>query len=201
VELQHKLMGACHSSTLGGHSGFPVTYRRIKQLFASRGMKAIVAEFVKSCMVCQQAKAGHSKTPGLLQPLVVPDGASHTVSLDFVEGLPQSGFANCILVVLDKFNKYGHFIPLKHPFSALLVTKLFIENVYKLHGMPSILISNRDRIFTSTLWRELFRLAQVQLSVSSAYHPQSDGQTERVNQCMETFLRCFVNCCPKKWLH
>jgi transposase InsO family protein len=81
------------------------------------------------------------------------------------------------------------------------VTKLFIENVYKLHGMPSILISNRDRIFTSTLWRELFRLAQVQLSMSSAYHPQSDGQTERVNQCMETFLRCFVNCCPKKWLH
>jgi hypothetical protein len=114
--------------------------------------------------------------------------------------LDASGAANCILVVVDKFTKYGHFIPLKHPFSALSVAKLFIDHVYKLHGMPSVIISDRDRIFTSNLWKELFSLANVQLHMSSSYHPQSDGQTERVNQCMETFLWCYVNACPKKWL-
>ena len=75
-----------------------------------------------------------------------------------------------------------------------------MDHVYKLHGMPTSLISDRDRIFTSNLWRELFGLAGVQLRMSSAYHPQTDGQTERVNQCLETFLRCFVNSCPSKWL-
>jgi hypothetical protein len=80
------------------------------------------------------------------------------------------------------------------------VAKLFLDSVYKLHGLPQSIVSNRDKIFTSLFWRELFRLAHVQLRLSSAYHPQSDGQSERVNQCMETFLRCFVNVCPKKWL-
>lgn len=73
-------------------------------------------------------------------------------------------------------------------------------HIYKLHGMPKILISDRDRIFTSHLWQELFTRAGVQLAMSSAYHPQTDGQTERVNQCIETFLRCFVNACPQQWL-
>jgi hypothetical protein len=200
IALQLKLMSACHNSALGGHSGFPVTYRRMKSLFAWKGMKSSVAEFVKSCPVCQQAKPDRAKSPGLLQPLPAPEGAWHTISLDFVEGLPLSGAANCILVVVDKFTKYGHFIPLKHPFSALPVAKLFIDHVYKLYGMSSVIISDWGRIFTSNLWVELFSLANVQLHMSSSYHPQSDGQTERVNQCMETFLRCYVNACPKKWL-
>jgi transposase InsO family protein len=136
----------------------------------------------------------------MLQPLLVHAGTWHTVSLEFVEGLPQSGSTNCILVIVDKFTKYAYFVPLKHPFTALSVAKLFIDNVYRLHGLPSVIISDRDRIFTSNLWRELFNLADVQLQMSSAYHPQSDGRIERVNQCMETFLRCFVNAFPKKWL-
>jgi len=159
-------------------------------------MKSSVQAFVRACTVCQQAKPDRARYPGLLQPLPVPAGAWDMVSLDFVEGLPRSGFANCILVVVDKFSKFAHFIPMKHPFTALTVAKVYMDNVYKLHGMPSSLISDRDRIFTSTLWRELFNLAGVQLRMSSAYHPQTDGQTERVNQCMETYLRCFVHACP-----
>jgi hypothetical protein len=76
-----------------------------------------------------------------------------------------------------------------------------LDQVYKLHGLPMSIVSDRDRVFTSKLWQELFSLAQVKLSMSTTYHPQSDGQSERVNQCMETFLRCFANACPKKWLH
>ena len=120
------------------------------------------------------------------------------VSLDFVEGLPSFGSANCILVVVDKFSKFAHFIPLRHPFTALSVAKAYMDNVYKLHEMPSSLISDRDQVFTSTFWQELFGLAGMQLRMSSAYHPQTDGQTERVNQCMETYLRCFMHACPSK---
>ncbi|WVZ62778.1 hypothetical protein U9M48_012480 [Paspalum notatum var. saurae] len=86
-----------------------------------------------------------------------------------------------------------------HIHSAAGVAKIFHDQVYRLHGMPTHLISDRDRVFTSRLWKELFRLADVRLCMSSAYNPQSDGQTERLNQTLETFLRCFVNACPSKW--
>lgn len=79
------------------------------------------------------------------------------------------------MVIIDGFSKFAHFVPLLHPFSAQQVAQLFLDNVYRLHGMPTHIVSDRDRIFTSTFWRELFRLAQVQRNMSSAYHPQSDG--------------------------
>lgn len=197
--LQLKIIEAFHSSPVGGHSGIPATYQRIKALFAWTGLKTMVTQFVKSCPTCQQAKPDRSKYPGLLQPLPVPTMAWQSVSMDFVEGLPMSGGKNCILVIVDRFSKYSHFIPMSHPFTAFSVAKLFIANVYKLHGLPVFIISDCDRVFTSHLWQELFRLAGVSLKMSSAYHPQTDGQTERVNQCLETFLRCFVSASPSKW--
>lgn len=197
--LQHKLLTAFHTSPLGGHSGVPVTISRVKKYFAWRNLKSSVHKFVQSCQTCQQAKPDRAKYPGLLQPLPVPDGAWKVVSLDFVEGLPMSHGMNTILVVVDKFSKYSHFIPIRHPFSAASIASVYMMNIYKLHGMPEALISDRDRIFTSKLWQELFQKASVQLKMSTAYHPQTDGQTERVNQCMETFLRCFVHACPHQW--
>jgi len=97
--------------------------------------------------------------------------------MDFIEGLPKSQTYNAILVV-DKFSKYGHFIPIAHPFTALTVANLFFTNVYKLHGLPEAIVSDRDRIFTSILWKELFKLTDTKLLMSSSYHPQIDGQTE-----------------------
>lgn len=201
VTLQQRIISAFHDSAMGGHSGFPVTYHRLKQLFGWTGLKAAVKQFVSSCPTCQQAKPDRTRYPGLLQPLAVPTMAWQSISLDFVEGLPSSGGKNCILVVVDRFSKYAHFIPLSHPFTALSVAKLFLQHIYRLHGLPTSIVSDRDRVFTSQLWQELFRLADVSLKMSTAYHPQMDGQMERVNQCMETFLRCFVNACPSKWLN
>jgi transposase InsO family protein len=103
-------------------------------------------------------------------------------------------------VVVDKFTKFAHFLPLHHPFSAAHVAKVFIDNVYKLHGLPQSIVSDRDKVFTSKLCQELFTLANVQLRMSATYHPQSDEQIERVNQCLETYLRCFVHACSKKWI-
>ena len=106
---------------------------------------------------------------------------------------------NHILVVVDLFTKYGHFVPLRHPSTAPMVAKVFMDVIYRLHGLPLSIVSDRDRIFTSRFWSKLFKLAGVQLYRSTAYHPQYDGPIERLNQCLETYLRCFVHACPSKW--
>lgn len=162
-------------------------------------MKSAVKEFVQSCAVCQQSKYERTRSPGLLQPLPVPETAWQVISLDFIEGLPLSKSYNCILVVIDLLTKYGHFIPLKHPFTAAGVAQSFFHSVYRLHGLLGAIISDRDRIFTSQFWSELFKLPDVKLCRSTAYHPQSDGQTERLNQCLEMYLRCYVHACPRNW--
>lgn len=196
---QQHILIAMHDSGLGGHSGISATYARIKQLFAWPNMKQMVQDFVKGCQVCQQAKTERTKTPSLLQPLLVPDQAWEIISMDFIEGLPTSDHYNALLVVIDKFSKYGHFIPLKHPFTALQVAQLFMNHVYKLHGLPKTIISDRDRVFTSSVWQQLFRLSDTKLMMSSSYHPQTDGQTERLNQCVEGYLRCTVHSYPRQW--
>lgn len=109
------------------------------------------------------------------------EGAWQVVSLDFIEGLPQSQQYNCILIVVDKFSKYAHFIPLSHPFTTMHVAIQYMDSVFQLHGLPLAIISDRDRVFTSTIWQTLFKLTGTDLRMSSAYHPQSDDQTERVN--------------------
>lgn len=119
--------------------------------------------------------------------------------MDFIEGLPLSEGYNTILVVVDRFTKYGHFIPLKHPFAATRVAQVILDNVVKLHGLPMTIVSDRDRIFTSSFWQALFTLMKTKLLLSSSYHPQTDGQTERVNQCLEMYLRCAVHESLKQW--
>lgn len=176
-----------------------MTYRRIKALFAWPGMKKQIKLKVKECSICQQAKPDRSKYPGLLQPLPVPLGAWQIVTMDFIEGLPTSRRFNCIMVVVDKLSRYAHFLRLAHPLSAADVAQLYMEGVFRLHGLPLAIVSDRDRIFTSHFWKQLFNSVGTKLHMSTAYHPQTDGQTERVNQCLETYLRCFTHSCPTKW--
>lgn len=111
TQLQSKVLMALHTSPIGGHSGFPVTYRKVKSHFAWPLLKKLVKNFVASCQIYQQAKPERMKYPGLLQPLPVSDQAWKVVTMDFIEGLPRSQGYNCIFVVVDKFSKYSHFIP------------------------------------------------------------------------------------------
>lgn len=162
-------------------------------------MKKFIQNRVASCLICQQAKPERVSYPGLLAPLPVPPRAWHTVSMDFISGLPLFGNVDCILVVIDKFTKYGHFLPLKHPFTANRVADIFLDNIYKLHSMPKFVVSDRDPIFTSSFWKTFLSKTGCQLKMSSAYHPATDGQTERVNQQIECYLRCFISAHPKQW--
>ena len=175
---QQHILQALHASGIGGHSGIQGTYQRVKSLFAWPKLKASVTAYVQGCSVCQQAKAEHVKLLGLLHPLPVPDQAWAVVSMDFIEGLPRSNNHNTILVVINKFSKYAHFLPLAHPFNAMQVAQAYFNTMYRLHGLPEAIISDRDHIFTSHVWRELFRLSDTQLLMSSSYRPQTDGQTE-----------------------
>jgi hypothetical protein len=115
------------------------------------------------------------------------------------EDLPKSEGYNYILVVVDRFSKYAHFISLKHPFTYLQVAKSLLDGVVRLHGMPRSMVSDRDKIFASHVWKELFKLNNTTLLTSTVYHPQTDGQSERVNQCLEMFLRSTVYDSPRKW--
>ncbi|KAK1607032.1 hypothetical protein QYE76_030705 [Lolium multiflorum] len=197
--LQTKLISALHASAVGGHSGVHATYQRIKRLFAWHGLKQAVTDFVRQCDVCQHAKHSNQHPQGLLQPLPAPAGAWQDITVDFIEGLPMSEGANTILVVVDRFTKYAHFLPLKHPFTSQQVARLFVDSVVKLHGMPHSIVSDRDRIFTSHFWRLLFSKLGTKLKFTTAYHPQTDGQSERVNQSLEMYLRCSIQENPKQW--
>jgi hypothetical protein len=189
-----------HSSIFGGHSGARVTYHKLKHSFYWPKMKQYVAEQIAVCPVCQISKTEKVQYPGLLEPLNIPQKKWSEVSLDFVEGLPMSKGKNVILVVVDRLTKYAHFLPLSHPYAVQTVADIFINNIIKLHGPPTVITSDRDTIFLSKLWKEIFAALKISLHFSTAYHPESDGQTERVNQCLEQYLRCMVFQQPKKWI-
>ena len=181
-------MKSVHDSYIGGHAGIQNTYRRLETNFYWYGMKAMVKQAVEECNVCRQANMERVAYLGLLQPLSVPGGTWEAITMDFIEGLPSSEARNAIMVVVDKFTKYGHFIALTHPFIAQDIAQLFLDHFYKFHGLPAVFVTDRDIIFTSVFWKELFKKLGVRMLMSMAYHPQTDGQTKRVNQCLEIYL-------------
>jgi hypothetical protein len=198
-QLKKKVLLELHTSPVGGHSGFLKTYHRVKKDFFWDGLKTNVQRFVEECVFCQQNKVETIKTPGLLQPLSIPSQRWEEVSMDFITGLPKSEGKSVIMVIVDRLTKYAHFCALSHPFKASTVATAFMETVQKLHGSPKIIVSDRDPIFTGHFWTELFSCLGTQLAHSSSYHPQSDGQTEIVNKCLEGYLRFFVSDKQTQW--
>ena len=199
VALRNELLVHFHDSPVGGHVGVQATMQKMCSLFYWKKMKREVKQFVRNCDVCQRSKPDLSAYPGLLQPLPIPNTVWSSISMDFVEGLPKSQGKNVIMVVVDRLSKYSHFIPLVHPFTASQVAQKFLDNIYKLHGLPENIVSDRDKVFTSLFWKELFKLLHVKLLMSTAYHPQTDGQTEVVNRSLECYLRCMCGENPKEW--
>ncbi|CAJ2661631.1 unnamed protein product [Trifolium pratense] len=199
TQLQESILQWLHDSAVGGHSGRDCTIARVKSLFFWKGMAKDIHNYIKNCVVCQRNKSDLSACPGLLHPLPIPTKIWVDISMDFIEGLPPSTGKHVILVVVDRLSKYAHFIPLSHPYTAMDIAKVFLDNVFKLHGLPDSITNDRDPIFLSKFWNEFFKLQGVELNKSTAYHPQSDGQTEIVNKAVETYLRCMCSDKPSTW--
>lgn len=169
---------------------------RLKRLFAWKGLRQGVDSYVSQCQVCRQAKHTHTKPAGLLQPLPIPHGVWQDLSMDFVQGLPKYEGYNAIPMVMDRLTKAAHFIAIRHPYTAPGIARIFLDNVVRHHGLPKTIVTDWDTIFLSTFRKELFKLYGVQLNLSIAYHPQSEGQTERISQCLEMYLGCTIHASP-----
>jgi hypothetical protein len=120
--------------------------------------------------------------------------------MDFIEGLPKVGGKSVILTVVDRFSKYGHFIPLGHPYTVASVARAFSNGIVRLHGFPTSIVSDRDPVFTGNVWRDLFKLADDTLRMSTAFHPQTDDQSEVVNKIIAMYLRCITGDRPRAWV-
>ncbi|KAJ0970323.1 hypothetical protein J5N97_023200 [Dioscorea zingiberensis] len=198
--LHRLLLTEFHNSPLGGHAGAQRTLARLASVFYWPGLRREVQEFVAACHLCQSVKPFTRAPQGLLQPLPIPGKVWDSISMDFITHLPPSSGKSTIMVVVDRLSKHGHFSALGPSFSAPQVAEVFLRDVVKLHGVPSHIVSDRDPIFMSSFWRELFKLQGTVLAMSSAYHPQTDGQTEVLNRYLEDYLRCFVADQPRQWL-
>ncbi|KAL1556703.1 hypothetical protein AAHA92_12288 [Salvia divinorum] len=193
------LLDEHHSSPLAGHPGHERTFRLLAAGFFWPKMRKDVKNFVEECVVCQSTKYLTRKPAGLLQPLPVPSQVWEDVSMDFITGLPQSRGYTSIMVVVDRLSKYAHFASLPTRFDALRVAQLFVNTVVRHHGFPKTLVSDRDSVFLNATWEEMMRLSGTKLHFSTAYHPQSDGQTEVRNRDLEQYLRAFTADKPSKW--
>ncbi|PNY00986.1 hypothetical protein L195_g024273 [Trifolium pratense] len=192
------LLKEFHSTPQGGHSGFYKTYRRLAANVYWIGMKGTMQEFVRSCDVCQRQKYLASSPRGLLQPLPIPKRIWEDISMDFITCLPKSKGYEAIIVVVDRLSKYCNFIPLKYPYTARSLAETFCREIVRLHGIPLSIVSDRDPVFMSNFWRELFKPQGTQLKMSSAYHPNRCLETYL--RCLETYLRCFISDQPKTWM-
>lgn len=194
-----QLLHEHHDTPVGDNFGVLRTFKRLSRQFYWPSMHKVVMEYVSKCDICQRAKSQTLSPAGLLQPLPIPHQIWEDVSMDFVDGLPRSSHHTSILVVVDRLSEAAHLIPLAHPYTTSQVATRFINTVVRLHGIPRSILSDRDPIFQSNFWRELWKQSSTKLRMSSAYHPQSDGQTEVVNRCIEQFFRCFVQHRPTQW--
>ena len=138
--------------------------------------RRLVLGYVRNCETYQQNKTEHLRPGGLLQSLEIPSTILFDIAMDFIEALLQVNGKTVILIVVDHFCKYAHFIPLGHPYTVASVAKVFFLEIVRLHGLPASIVSDQDPVFTSDFWKELFHLAGVKLQFSSAFHPQSEGQ-------------------------
>ena len=181
VELRQSILQWLHFSPASGHSGITTTMQRVKYILYWKGMTKDIKTFINHCEICQRSKYETVVSPGLLQPLLIPGQVWQDISMGFIEGLPNSSGKQVIFVVVDRLSKVAYFIALSHPYIAKEVAKVFLDNVFKLHGFPSTITSDRDSVFVSAFWIEFMKFQGVQLQLSSSYHSQTNGQTKVIN--------------------
>ncbi|RVW29531.1 Transposon Ty3-G Gag-Pol polyprotein [Vitis vinifera] len=192
-DLRRELLEEAHCSKFAIHPGGTKMYKDLRQNYWWSGMKRDIAQFVAQCLVCQQVKAEHQRPAGSLQPLAIPEWKWEHITMDFVIGLPRTlGGNNAIWVIVDRLTKSAHFLPMKVNFSLDRLASLYVKEIVRMHGVPVSIVSDRDPRFTSRFWHSLQKALGTKLSFSTAFHPQTDGQSERVIQVLEDLLRACI---------
>ncbi|KAJ4718964.1 Retrotransposon protein, putative, Ty3-gypsy subclass [Melia azedarach] len=193
LELKKQILEEAHSSAYAMHPGSTKMYRNLREHYWWQGMKREIAEFVSRCLICQQIKAEHQRPAGLSQPLPIPEWKWEHITMDFVMGLPRTQRGHdSVWVIVDRLTKSAHFLPFKSTYSMDKMASLYVNEIVRLHGAPVSIVSDRDPRFTSRFWPSLQYAMGTKLNFSTAFHPQTDEQSERTIQTLEDMLRACV---------
>jgi hypothetical protein len=182
TSIRELILKEAHETAYSIHPGSEKIYQDLKRRFWWYGMKRGITEYVARCDSCQRIKAEHQRPAGLLQPLLTPQWKWDEIGMDFIVSLPRTrtGY-DSIWVVVDRLTKAAHFIPVKTTYNNAVLAELYMSRIVCLHGIPKKIVSDRGTQFTSHFWQQLHEALGTHLKFSSAYHPQTDGQTERTN--------------------
>lgn len=200
AKVKDDILREAHRTPYTIHPGENKMYHDLKKTYWWKRMKIDVAKYVAACGVCQQVKAEHKKPAGKLQSLEVPLWPWDDVAMDFVVGLPRTPRGkDSIWVVVDRLSKVAHFIPIRSNNSASELAPIYVRDIVRLHGVPRTIVSDRDAKFSSKFWHSLQTALGTQLRMSTAFHPQTDGQSERTIQTLEDMLRSCVLSWKGSW--
>ncbi|KAL0557225.1 hypothetical protein IC582_005743 [Cucumis melo] len=188
--IKDQILEEAHSSAYAMHPGNTKMYITLKKHYWWPGMKREIADYVAKCLICQQVKPEHQRPTGLLNPLPVPEWKWEHVIMDFLFGLPRTTNGhNGIWVIVDRLTKTARFLPVKVTFTLDKLAKLYVDKTVSAYGAPVSSVSDQDSRFTSKFWPSLQQALGTKLHFSTAFHPQTDGQSERTIQTLEDMLR------------
>lgn len=199
VSARRAVLQWAHSSKFAAHPGVRGTLASVRQRFWWPTCEKDARRFIAACTDCAQTKSSNTPPAGLLRPLPIPSRPWSHIALDFITGLPASLGNTVILTIIDRFSKTAHFVPLPKLPSAKETAQLLVEHVFKLHGLPSDVVSDRGPQFTALFWKEFCRSIGASVSLSSGFHPQTNGQAERANQSIGRILRALAFRNPASW--
>ena len=198
-KLRLALLKECHDGPVAGHRGVKPTLAELVKNYYWPNLRDDVEQYVKSCVTCQQNRTQFRKEAGLLRPMSIPTKCWESVSMDFMTHLPESKGFDSIMVVVDRVSKMAHFVPTRDTATTQEIGRLYFDKVVKHHGMQKSIILDRDPKFTSRFWRAFWKKFGTELKMSTAFRPQTDGQTERVNLVLQEYLRNYVNTDQTDW--
>jgi len=197
--VKRDILASCHDAVTAGHFGIFKTCELVSRSYYWPKLRQFVKKYVTSCDICQRNKSSRHKPYGLLQPLPVPVLPWSSISMDFIVQLPESKGYTAVLVVVDRFTKMAHFIPTTDDVDAEGTVSLFLSRIVSAHGLPDDIVSDRGTTFVAQFTQSVMQALGVTQNLSTAFHPQTDGQTERTNATLEQYLRCFINYQQDNW--
>ncbi|CCG84601.2 protein of unknown function [Taphrina deformans PYCC 5710] len=198
-DLFLQLLNRYHDHPTSGHQGIARTFDLLNRDFYWPGMRKFCIRYVSQCKECNRNKTSRHKPYGLLKPLPIPDTPWTSIAMDYIVKLPPSKGFDFILVVVCRLTKMAHFIPCREAMSTEEFAQLFVSHIFRLHSFPQDVVSDRGSHFRSAFWKQVLELCHIKGNLSTSFHPQTDGQTERTNQTLEQYLRLYCNYEQDDW--